>query len=280
MMKKNIKYNLFGLFILLLAFTSCDTAEQDVSPIISPDGKPMVAISTESNGSVYEGGSITYTVSLDQTLDRAITFTPVVVGGTADDHDYEALEPVTIEPYTNSVDFTVMLIDDETSEAKETLVIQLEIQGIAEKYLVNPNAVIDPINFEILNLAKLGIKFSWNNTNDYDMVTWNATGSAPTEWGDGGATLANPENDHSIWTSDPIGNYYVNIMEWGYGEDFNYTFILTLADDSTQTITGTFKGTDVSGYTNDSWTAWGGGYDSFRVLKVVNDGTKFTVTKL
>lgn len=279
-MKKNIKYNLFGLFIFLLAFTSCDTAEQDVSPIISPDGKPMVAISTASDGSVIEGESITYTVSLDKTIDRAITFTPVIIGGTADDHDYEALEPVTIQPYTNSVDFTINLIDEDVNESSETLEIQLEIQGIAEKYLINPNAVIDPIQFNIIDQTKLFIEFSWAEDIDFDILTYSDTATYPaTLWGTGGAGSGNPEHDSSIWLSDPTGDYYVCILDWWEGINWDYTFKLTHADGSVQTITGTFDGTTYP-YSSFTGPASWGSPSAYKILKVVNDGTKFTVTKL
>jgi len=77
-----------------------------------------------------------------------------------------------------------------------------------------------------------------------------------------------------------VGTYYVNVMDWDAGIDFDYTFTLGYPDGSVEVITGIFTGTDKSGYVNDQWTAWGGSYDSYRILQVVNDGTKFTVTEL
>jgi hypothetical protein len=44
-------------------------------------------------------------------------------------------------------------------------------------------------------------------------------------WGTGGATLANPEIDHSIWLEDPTGDYYVTVLDYDAGVDFNYTFL-------------------------------------------------------
>jgi hypothetical protein len=42
--------------------------------------------------------------------------------------------------------------------------------------------------------------------------------------GTGGATL-NPEIDHSIWLEDPTGDYYVTVLDYDAGVDFNYTFL-------------------------------------------------------
>ncbi len=61
---------------------------------------------------------------------------------------------------------------------------------------------------------------------------------------------------------------------------FDYTFTLGYPDGSVQIIEGTFDSDDLGKYTMDVWTAWGGGYASYRILKVVNDGTKFVVTAL
>ena len=84
----------------------------------------------------------------------------------------------------------------------------------------------------------------------------------------------------SIWLSDPVGTYYVNIMNWGE-PNFDYKFSLGHPDGTVQVIENTFESDNLGKYTNDNWLAWGGsGYDSFRVLKVVNDGTKFVVTEL
>jgi len=281
-MKKYIKYKLYGLLLFLFAFASCDveTADQDVSAIISPNNKPMVAITTESDGSVMEGESITYTVSFDQTIDRAVTFTPVIIGGTADDHDYVALESVTIEPYTKSVDFIVEFLDESINEGLESIEIQLEIEGIAEKYLVHPDTVIETIKIDIIDQAKLLIEFSWNEDIDFDILTYSDTSVYPeTLWGNGGATGANPEYDSSIWLSDPTGDYYVCILDWWEGIDWDYTFKLTHADGSTETITGTFDGTN---YPYESFigpSSWGSP-NAYKILKVVNDGTKFVVTAL
>lgn len=282
-MKKNINFNLFGLLLFVLfAFTSCEEAEQDVSPIISPDNKPMITIS-DFTGTALAGNTVIYTISFDKPIDRAVTFTPSIIGGTADESDFEALEPVTMQPYTTSVEFPVTLIQDYIVGPDKTLEIQLEILGVAEKYLVNPNAVIPPINltFGMADPTLLIVNFAWNTEDDMDIVTWSDTNDYPSQlWGTGGATSANPEVDHAIWLSDPVGDYYVSIIDWDQEVTFNYTFTLGHPDGSTQTISGTWNPANAGNYVTDVGPGAWGNPALYRVLKVVNNGTSFVVTAL
>jgi len=48
----------------------------------------------------------------------------------------------------------------------------------------------------------------------------------------------------------PVGNYYVNIMDWDAGIDFNYTFTLDILMDQSRPLPEHFR-TDKSIYTND-----------------------------
>jgi hypothetical protein len=91
--------------------------------------------------------------------------------------------------------------------------------------------------------STLTINFAWDNDNDNDMLIYSDTATNPdTLWGTGGATLANPEIDHSIWLEDPTGDYYVTVLDYDAGVDFNYTFLFK-PDGTIQKITGTFNGT-------------------------------------
>jgi len=284
MMRKFILYKLLGLALIVIGYAACNTASQDVEPVISPAGYPVPTFTAVGTTSVDEGAVFKYTITLDKMLDRALTFSLVQTGGTATEEDDYIAEAAVLQPYTNSVELVISIIEDDFPEDNETLDFEVEISSLGERYLVNPSTVYPTGSLTLNNVndpTLLTIVFSWPTEDDMDIVTWSDTEDYPmTEWGDGGATGSNPETDKSIWLSDPIGTYYVNIMDWDAGIDFDYTFILGHPDGSTQIITGTFTGTDKSGYTNDHWTAWGGSYDSYRVLKVVNDGTGFTVTKL
>lgn len=280
-MKKYIKFEFLGLVLVLIAITSCVTAEQEVAEIISPDYKPKVTVTSNKTGPIIEGDVVKFTISFDKPIDRSVTFTPhILTTSTADDHDYDALEPVVLEPYTKSASFEVVTHVDDVNEPTEIVDIQLEIESLADKFLVHPSVVLSPLKVSIKDVGKLKITFDWDNTKDFDMLLYSDTPTYPaTLWGAAGATLAKPEVDNSIWLVDPVGDYYVTILDWWEGMDFSYTFTIVHPNNTTQTIIGTFDGTNYpySYFTGPS--SWGSP-DCYKVLKVVNDGTKFTVTKL
>lgn len=282
-MKIFSKINIIGLVLLIASFTSCDTADQDVADIISPDYKPTVTV-TNNTGTAKEGDDIVYTITFDKPIDRAVTFTPTIVGGTAEIHDdYEIDETVTLAPYTTSVQFTVSLIEEYLIEPSESIDIQIVIESIADKFLVHPNTEFAPINLNFTSFVDptlLTINFAWDNSNDMDMLVYSDTSAYPaTLWGTGGAGSGNPEIDHSIWLEDPTGDYYVTILDWGEGVNFNYTFTLLHPNGTVQTITGTFNGTTYP-YTYFVGPASWGSPEAYKILKVVNSGTGFVVTKL
>ncbi len=283
-MKLYSKIKYLGLALLITGFVSCNSEEQEVDPIISPDYKPKVTVSTNFTGAAKENNKIVYTISFDKPIDRSVTFTPKVVGGTAELHeDFEIEESVTLQPYTKSVQFTVNLLKDYLIEPSESIDIQIEIESIADKFLVSPETVFAPIkiNFtDFVDSTLLTINFGWNNTLDMDMLVYSDTSAYPaTLWGTDGATGANPEIDHSIWLEDPTGNYYVTILDWWEGVNFNYTFTLLHPNGTVQTITGTFDGTTYP-YTYFVGPASWGSPKAYKILKVVNNGTSFVVTKL
>lgn len=286
MKKISKQYIVSALSLATLLFVGCTTepaltGQSTVEVAQNVTGSVVLVAPLKATQTVNEGsaGKYQYTVKITNPQPVDIHLHVKKKSGTAtkgSDFDYD--ENLVIKAYTTSVTGNINIIKDEVYEPTENFT--LEIGG--DVNISNAMIPASTISFTIQNFvgSTLKISFAWPGTNDYDMVTWNATGASPVGWGDGGATLANPELDSSIHLTDPIGTYYVNVMEWGYGVKFNYTFTLSVPGLNTQTITGTFDGTNVGQYTNDKWTKWGGSYDSFRVLKVVNDGSTFVVTKL
>jgi len=281
-----------GIFLLLLAplFIGFQTVEDVGLPRTE---KPLVNITTTDVSVMGETNS-TITITTNTTSSSPLIFKLVQVDGTAVmDTDYSFEENsaldygdigglITIPAYATSGSTTITGISDYIDGTK-TASFKLEaIQNMAG--IVTSPDMMDLTISDFFDPEKLTIIFSWdapNDGNDYDMVTWSDTAANPhTEWGDGGATSANPETDNSIWVADPLGTYYVNVMEWGYGVDFDYTFVVLNTDGSIKTFKGNFKGTNLGKYTNDAWTAWGGSYDSYRVLKVDHTSTGFTVSAL
>lgn len=283
-MKIYSKIKYLGLALLLTGFVSCDTEEQNVDPIISPDYKPKVTVTSSITGTAKEGDNVVFTISFDKPIDRSVTFTPKIVGGTAELHeDFEIDESVTLEPYTKSAKFKVSLTKEYLIEGTESIDIQLEIESIADKFLVHPDTKFAPIKINFTSYVDptlLTINFAWNNALDMDMLVYSDTSAYPaTLWGTDGAGSGNPEIDHSIWLEDPKGDYYVCILDWGEGVNFNYTYTLLHPNGTVQTITGTFNGTTYP-YTHFVGPSSWGSPKAYKILKVVNSGTAFVVTKL
>lgn len=285
-MRNLFKYLASGLILLLITFVSCDlieTAEQDASPVVSPDGYPLASFTTtNSSGTVTEGDTLVYTITINKPIDRSITFSAEQKSGTLTEDDYKII-PAVLAPYTKTAQLMIVFFDDGFPSAVEkTGQFEVGVFGIAEHYLLNPAQTYPMVNVKVKNYndpTLLTVIFSWPGSADYDMVVWSDTPAYPhTEWSDQGATTANPEVDKAIWLSDPPGTYYINVMDWD-GPAFNYKFTLGHPDGSVQIIEGTFDRAAKT-YVEDGWTSWGGSYPSYRVLKVENNGTKFTVTKL
>ncbi|MBN2697697.1 MAG: hypothetical protein JXR52_02640 [Bacteroidales bacterium] len=284
-MRNDFRYILIGLSLLMLVFAGCDTATQEPSPIVSPDGYPVATFATDFTGStVNEGDTLVYTITFNEMIDRSVTFNFKQTGGTAEaDHDY-VVEPGTLAPYTLETTMKIIFPTDDIPETEDlTLLGEIWVPSLADRYLVNPSVDFPELNLTLKSVndpTLLTIMFGWDSEDDIDIVIWSNTDAYPmTPWSDQGATVANPEFDKAIWLADPPGTYYVNIMHWG-APSFNYTFTLGHPDQSVQVITGTFDSDNLQNYTLDPWTAWGGSYDSYRILTVVNDGSKFTVTPL
>jgi hypothetical protein len=286
-MKKITKNFIFSaLSMTALLFVGCQeepelTGQSTIEVAQNVSGTVAYVAPLAATQTVNEGasGKYQYKLNISNAQPVDIYVHVKVKSGTATrGTDFEFDDTLLIKAYATSVTGNISILSDEVYEPTETFV--LEIGG--DVNISNASVPASTITFNILNFvgSTLNISFAWPGKNDYDIVTWNATKTPLIGWGDHGATTANPETDSSIHLTDPVGTYYVNVMEWDYGVKFDYTFTIAVAGLNPQIITGTFDGTNVSQYTNDKWTKWGGSYDSFRVLKVVNDGTKFVVTKL
>jgi len=165
-MKKYFKYKIIGLTLLIVSIVSCDKAEQDVSPIVSPDDSyPVVTFTSDFTGStVAEGDTIVYFVSINKPIDRALTFTASVIGGDADDSDIEVISG-TIDPYTtDTVEVSVIFTRDWPAEDDETAEIEIGLFSLADKYLVQPSTVNPVLNLTIDNYISddLTMVFEWD----------------------------------------------------------------------------------------------------------------------
>lgn len=279
------KMKLGGLALLLaVALTGCEylkTAEQEAAPIVSTDDYPVATYTTDFSGnSVTEGDTIMYTITTDKMLDRSITFHATWLDGTADDHDYTYSEAV-LAPYSTEVSMMVVFPQEDIIEPDETVQLEIGPISLADKYLLNPttqNPILDLTIANVNQAGKVTVNMDWNNEDDNDFVILSDTPTYPeTAWSYGGATGAQPETDVSIWDTDPDGNYYVSILDWG-NPDFDYVFTIGLPDGSTETFEGSFSSsTAAEDYTYDLFD---GAYDSYRIIRVAKSGTSYTFTQL
>ncbi len=175
-MRNISKYIIPGLFLILLGFSSCDllrTQEQDATPIVEPnDTYPYIeSFAIDNAGTITEGDTIVYTIKMNKPIDRSITFTPVVVeeGTTLVEHDdYDIEGPVTVNPWETEGKLIVYTYSDVVQENSKTLAIKLEINSLADKYLVNPDNVFNTVTTTVTNFksANLTLEFSWEKDID------------------------------------------------------------------------------------------------------------------
>lgn len=276
-MRINLKYNIVGLALLILFSIGCDK-DQIVEAPISPDGYPMVTYTVDNDvDQIREGEALTYTVKMDKALDRAVTFSVKYLGGTADENDF-SYTAGTIAPYTTETQVVISFTNDVTIEEAETLKFEIGAYGIGDGYLINPASKNLVKEITVNPSVNLDVVFAWNSSDDIDYVVFKDNGGIGESYGDAGATSSNPEIGNSISLNDP-GTYYISLMNWG-APNFDYTFTFGKPDATTETITGTFTSDNLNAYYLDLWTGWGDAYSAYRVLKVVNDGSAISITKL
>jgi hypothetical protein len=174
-MRKTIKYKLLGLALLLVSIVACDTAEQDVSPVISPDGKPVATFTAVPGTTVTEGDTIFYDITIDKMIDRSITFSLKQTGGTATEDDYTVI-PAVLAPYTVSTQLLIITNVDNKPAATETIIGEIGAFSIADRYLLNPSVINPKPTLTLNNYVSpdLKISFSWDQEILIDGVAMNA----------------------------------------------------------------------------------------------------------
>lgn len=281
-MIKLFKYKILGLALLVVVIVACDTANQDVSPVISPDGYPVATFTSNFSGTtIAEGDTIKYTITTDKMLDRALTFTVEQTGGTANENDFSA-ETAVLAPYTNQVKLNIVITADNFPEIAETLSLKVGVFGLGDRYLLNPSTVNPALDLNITNVNKAGrltIAFGWSTpADDYDVVAFSAVDGP---WGAAG-TADNPEIMMDILDADPDGAYTFNIIPYAVTSvKTDYTISIGLSNQSVQFFPGVFDNSKLDTYTMDVFTvaSWGNP-DSYRLLNIVKTGSAYTFTQL
>jgi hypothetical protein len=163
-MNKYLKYKLIGLAFVAVVIAGCDTASQEVEDPISPDGYPVATFTAETSATSFdEGDTIRYTIELDKQLDRSVTFTAKIIGGSATDDDFEII-PGVIAPFTSSATLEIIIVVDTDADPNETAEFEIGSFSLADKYLLNPTTTNPTMSFTIANYATeiLEMSFSWD----------------------------------------------------------------------------------------------------------------------
>ena len=225
-MRQFAKYKLLGLSIIAaIGIVACDSASQDVEPVISPDGYPVATFAPNAT-SCNEGDTVYFTITTDKPLDRSVTFTFKQTGGTANAEDYTAT-PAVLLPYTTSVDLMIITWQDSDDTPSETVLGEIGAYSIAEKYLLNSGTVNPtPVTLTINNfVGPLTVDFFWDkniiipgegtystaNYVDFDFLIVNVEGFDfddifASDYVFVAASASHPE---SFTFDEPDGSYYL-----------------------------------------------------------------------
>ena len=241
-MRKTIKYKILGLALLLVSIVACDTAEQDVSPVISPDGKP-VATFTSPGTTVTEGDTIIYNIAIDKMIDRSITFSFKQTGGTGTEADFVVV-PGILQPYTLSTEVMVITLNDAVLGDAKTIIGEVGAFTIADRYLLNPSTVNPKPTLTINNFISpdLKVSFSWDQEVLIDGVPLNAADNM--DW-DMFVSVADGFDISNPWASE-IGIY--DAATGSHPEELT----LSGLDDGEYILWADLYASDFAGSTNDS----------------------------
>ena len=156
-MKYTNVYKLLSLIFLLAGIISCDTlreADQEVSEVASVANKVRIeAFSTNpaDGGAITEGQVIEFNVTIDQPIERSISFNAKLMGGNTDDDDHVGITPGTIAPFYTSTTVTVEVPSDWDVEDDEAIQLEFGVYGIAERYLFVEDIEFPVFDFTIKN---------------------------------------------------------------------------------------------------------------------------------
>jgi len=300
-MRKFIKYKVIGLAFIVISMVACDQASQEPEPIGSPSGY-VVSTVTPTATTVMEGNSLIINITIDKTIDRAITFTFNQTGGTADEADY-TVAPATLQPYTKSVQMVLEALLDYDFAATETLEGEIGVYSIADRYLLNPSTVnpVD-VSLTITNAVapELGVSFSWGGDVVIGEVTYDAADNIDFDFfiadADGfdpadpfntfidyiAATGSNPET--FTFENWPDGSYILVADLWynefaGYGTNVPIPISAFFTRQGTSLIDFEVKQSEEDAMTSDQL-----GYDNdpstdfqMVIAKVTIAGDKYTI---
>ena len=171
-MKNILNLKTIALLALLVVIgVSCDTAQQDIEPIVSTDNYP-IATFVVSDPIVSEAGGamVTVDITFDKPIDRSVSFSGVKVAGSATEHEDFEIHGAIVPAFSKSAQLVIEIFEDTEPEDVETIQIQIDRPSLASKYLINPISDLPLIDIEIKNYVSesIDITFDWATALMYD----------------------------------------------------------------------------------------------------------------
>jgi len=168
-MKKYINFKFLFLSAILVMALSCSTNEQDVEPIIGFDNYPLATFDV-SDTDIPEagGGFVTVDIAFDKMIDRGVSFDFEQVGGTAVEHEDYEIHDAIVQPYSDTAQLVVEILEDATPEDVETLDLQVIRPSLASKYLIHPDSELPLVHITIENYVSDALDMSFNF--DVDLI--------------------------------------------------------------------------------------------------------------
>jgi hypothetical protein len=255
---KNLVINSLVVVAMSVFIWSCNTAEQDVEPIVSATSNPSVTITArQSVTSVVEGDTLWFDIVADNMIDGDVDFGPVFTeGSTADADDIEVIGG-TLSAYSLETQVGVVILSDHLVEMGETMKFEVSY-GVddAHSWRLSPNSVFEMVSVSVTSI-EYDLDWSEGMYDGEDMCEWdidldtyvaNADFSA---YSFAGATGACPvEHQDLVGLPDDTYDIYVDYWDGGIpaGEalDIPYTLYFSYAAGSQPfMITGTFNSDDI-----------------------------------
>ncbi len=272
----NYKVALLGL--TALGFSACDQ-DKDVDAPMDANTKPVITVTRigENTGAVVnEGDILEFQVESSKFMEGAVSF-DVEVEGAIEGVDYEVLSTPTIQPYSTSTTFEVLVISDNFPENDAEYGIRVVSTGLDQNWRLNPSS-LEGTTFTIgvKNINPAGaftVGFMWSDDHDdFDIYVLDSDGEPLGEDIYEGATGNFPEVSTVLKTDAPNGEYHVTIDPYSVGHDqVPFTVSVGKPDHSSQVFTGTIDLTSEELPTFEGMIA---------VLKIVKSGDNITVTQL
>lgn len=276
-MKTYLNFKIIGLVLIIFGAFGCQKTE--VTPVISPDGYPMVTYTTDFTGSeVNEGDTITYTITMDKPIDMdlifGVKFDTLQTKMTASSEDI-IVEGGVMAAYSKETTLNIIVPVDDIPENDETLRMEVGVFDIGTRYLLNPKTVNPKLAVTAKNKnleTALTVIFGWDTGDDFDLYIVDEAMTA-LFGGYDAATGSNPEVTTGFTNESPDGTYYLEFDPYNVAaSSVNVELAFGYPDGSSEFVSGTIDMNNLDGF-----EAGGIGY---RFVKIVKTGSTYTVTSL